>query len=56
MDHNKKHFCHLLLYCFDSKETFAELIDSSQKLILSLLHQLKHVNTDFNDSKVMILI
>jgi len=53
---DKKHFCHLLLYCIESKKKRLLKLDSSQKLILSLLHQLKHVSTDFDDSKVVTLI
>jgi len=51
MERNKKHFRHLLFYCFNSKKTVA---DSSQNIFLSLLHQLKHVSTGFDDSKGMI--
>jgi len=55
MERDKEHFHHLLLYCFDSKNG-SNLTDSFQKLILSLLHQLKYVNIDLDDSKVMIFI
>jgi len=56
MKYDKEHFCHLLLYYSDSKKRLPKLTDSSQKLILSLLLQLKHVSIDFNDSNVMIFI
>jgi len=46
----KEHFRYLLLYCFKN-EWLPKLIDSSQKLILNLLHQLKHVSTSFDNSK-----
>jgi len=51
-------FITLLLYCFDSKKQNGcrKFTDSSQKLILSLLYQLKYVNTHFDNLKIMILI
>jgi len=49
MEHDKDHFRHQLLYCFDSKKKVSKLIDSSQELIL--LHQLKHVSTSLTIQK-----
>jgi len=58
MERDKEHFRHLLLYYFDLKKRLSKLTDLSQKFILSLLqlHQLKHVSTGFDNSKMMILI
>jgi len=52
MEHDKKHFCHLFTALM--KKT-AEDHESSQKFILSLFHQLKHVNTSFDNSKVILI-
>jgi len=45
-----------VIYYFTALIRKNYLTYSSQKLILSLLHQLKHVSIDFDDSKMMILI
>jgi len=57
MERNKDHFRHLLLYftaLIRRKRKLPKLTDSSQELILSLLHQLKRVNTGIDDVKVVI--
>jgi len=52
MKHNKKYFHHLLFHALIKKKRLSKLTNSSQKLILSLLHQLKHVSISFDDSKL----
>jgi len=47
MKRDKEHFRHLLLLWFERNS--CRSTDLSQKLILSLLHQSKHVSTDFDD-------
>ena len=58
MERNKDHFRHLLLYftALIRRKRLPKLTDSSQELILSLLHQLKRVNTGIDDVKVVISI
>jgi len=57
MKRDKKHFIHFitLLLQFEEKTVANAHLDSSQKLILSLLHQLKHISTDFDDLKVILI-
>jgi len=50
MECDKEHFRHLLFYSFSKKKKLLKHRFISE-IILSLLHQLSHVNTGFNDSK-----
>jgi len=52
MECDKEHYFSVL----SRKKRLLKFTDSSQKFILSLLHQLKHMSTGFDNSKVMIMI
>jgi len=53
MKRDKKRFRYLLSALIRRKSSATEAHRSSQKLILSPLHQLKRVNTDIDDLKIV---